>query len=176
MTLPTQTIKKTAHAAYDIRYHFVFATKYRKPIFIGPHAIKIRDLIRNVCSELKIEILKGVVQSAGNAHDSKTLIPTISNQVYYRIPPFKTIELDAVFDAASVRNFLEKIGYYYRISANKRRGPTRPIEKMQFRWSVERTHSWINRSRRLIVRWEKSSRNYLGLLQFACQIIVFSKI
>lgn len=113
--------------------------------------------------------------SAGNVHDSRTLIPTISNQVYYRTTPFKTIELDAAFDAASVRNFLEKIGYCYRISANKRRGPTRSSEKMQFRWSVERTHSWINRFRRLIVRWEKSSINFLALLQFACQIIVFNK-
>jgi putative transposase len=36
------------------------------------------------------------------------------------------------------------------------------------RWVVERTHSWLNRFRRLLVRWEKTAANYLALLQFAC--------
>jgi len=37
------------------------------------------------------------------------------------------------------------------------------------RWVVERTHSWTNRARRLLVRWEKKAANYLGFLhlQFA---------
>lgn len=37
------------------------------------------------------------------------------------------------------------------------------------RWKVERTHSWLNRARRLLVRWEKKVANYLGFLhlQFA---------
>jgi putative transposase len=32
------------------------------------------------------------------------------------------------------------------------------------RWVVERTHSWLNRSRRLLVRWEKKVENYLAFL------------
>ena len=32
------------------------------------------------------------------------------------------------------------------------------------RWKVERTHSWLNRARRLLIRWEKKVANYLGLL------------
>ncbi|MCL5677469.1 MAG: IS5 family transposase [Firmicutes bacterium] len=35
------------------------------------------------------------------------------------------------------------------------------------RWVVERTHSWINRFRRLLVRWEKKVENYLALLKLA---------
>ena len=30
-------------------------------------------------------------------------------------------------------------------------------------WVVERTHSWINRFRRLLIRWEKKSENYLAM-------------
>jgi hypothetical protein len=41
------------------------------------------------------------------------------------------------------------------------------------RWVVERTHSWINRFRRLLIRWEKLEANYLGLLQFACALITY---
>ena len=35
------------------------------------------------------------------------------------------------------------------------------------RWVVERTHSWMNRFRRLLIRWEKKVANYLAMLEFA---------
>jgi putative transposase len=35
------------------------------------------------------------------------------------------------------------------------------------RWVVERTHSWLNRFRRILVRWEKRADIYLGMLHFA---------
>jgi len=43
------------------------------------------------------------------------------------------------------------------------------------RWVVEVTHSWINRFRKLLVRFEKSQTAYLGLLMFACAFIAFRK-
>lgn len=113
---------------------------------------------------------------AGNMHDSRAFIPTMTNQAYIRATPFKTIELDAAFDAQFIKEFLQKLDYFGRISLNSRRSKILPRKKMDFRWQVERTFSWINRFRRLLVRWEKHSRNYLGLLQFACQIIVFRNI
>ena len=49
--------------------------------------------------------------------------------------------------------------------------PSRPARRRgkARRWVVERTHSWMNRARRLLVRWEKTAANYLGFLhlQFA---------
>jgi putative transposase len=41
------------------------------------------------------------------------------------------------------------------------------------RWMVERVHSWLNRFRRLLVRWEKKPQNYLAFLHFACGLIAF---
>ena len=41
------------------------------------------------------------------------------------------------------------------------------------RWVVERTHSWLNRFRRLLVRWEKRADTYLGMLHFACGLITW---
>lgn len=35
-------------------------------------------------------------------------------------------------------------------------------------WVVERTHSWFNRFRRLLIRWEKKVKNYTAFLHFAC--------
>ncbi len=39
------------------------------------------------------------------------------------------------------------------------------------RWVVERTHSWLNRFRRLLVRWEKQASNYAAMLHLACATI-----
>lgn len=39
------------------------------------------------------------------------------------------------------------------------------------RWVVERTHGWLNRFRRLLVRWEKREDTDLVMLQFACGLI-----
>lgn len=41
------------------------------------------------------------------------------------------------------------------------------------RWVIERTFSWLNRFRRLLIRWEKKSENYLALLHLACAIITY---
>ena len=41
------------------------------------------------------------------------------------------------------------------------------------RWVVERTHSWLNRFRRLLIRFERKAQNYLDFLQLACAIIVW---
>jgi transposase len=114
--------------------------------------------------------------TGANTHDSKVCVSTVSDIVYNRQPPFKTIELDAAFDAAHIKKSLATLGYYCRVSPNKRRSSVIKNEKLKFRWSVERTHSWINRFRRLLIRWEKMKANFLGMLQFACQIIVFREI
>jgi putative transposase len=40
------------------------------------------------------------------------------------------------------------------------------------RWVVERTNSWHNRFRKLLIRYEKKSENYLALVCLACCIII----
>jgi IS5 family transposase len=44
------------------------------------------------------------------------------------------------------------------------------------RWVVEVTHSWVNRFRKLLVRFEKKDRNYIALLSFAFAVIVWRKL
>jgi transposase len=88
----------------------------------------------------------------GNAHDSKTIIETVQCKLYHRFSPFQTVELDAAFDDENIRTFFAYLNYNLRISPNKRRKGFVQRVYHQFRWSVERTHSWINRFRRLLVR------------------------
>jgi putative transposase len=42
------------------------------------------------------------------------------------------------------------------------------------RWVVERTHSWLNRFRRILIRWEKKPENYIAMLHLALSYITFN--
>jgi putative transposase len=53
--------RKSAHSTYDIKYHLVWITKYRKPAITGQIASRTRELIRQVCQENDTEILAGHV-------------------------------------------------------------------------------------------------------------------
>ena len=53
--------RKTSHAVYDIKYHVVWITKYRKPVLQGEIALRVRELIREICKTMDVEIIKGHV-------------------------------------------------------------------------------------------------------------------
>ena len=59
--------RKSSHTVYSLHYHFVFATKYRKPVLRGDLAREVRGLIREICRTNDIEILRGHV-SADHVH------------------------------------------------------------------------------------------------------------
>ena len=54
--------------------------------------------------------------------------------------------------------------------ANQTPKPKRRRSKAR-RWKVERTHSWLNRARRLLIRWEKKVANYIGFLHLQFTIV-----
>ena len=43
------------------------------------------------------------------------------------------------------------------------------------RWVVERTNSWHNRFRGLLIRWERKASNYLAMVYLACGFIAFQQ-
>ncbi len=61
-----------AHAVFYHRYHIVWITKYRYNVLEGAVRERIREIIRQVCAELGVTIVKGVLSrdhvhmSAGN--------------------------------------------------------------------------------------------------------------
>ena len=71
---------------------------------------------------------------------------------------------------------LEDYGYTMHIKLRLKGTETRrkriPMYRSR-RWVVERTHSWMNRFRRLLIRWEKKVENYIGMLHFPCARISY---
>ena len=56
-----QNYRKTSHTQFDIKFHLIWTTKYRKPVLTGKVGTRVRDLIREICTTHNIEILKGHV-------------------------------------------------------------------------------------------------------------------
>jgi REP-associated tyrosine transposase len=50
-----------AYTKHDLKVHLVWIPKYRKKILIGPVAIRVRDLIRQIGMEHDIQILSGKI-------------------------------------------------------------------------------------------------------------------
>ena len=54
--------RRGAHTVYQCHYHFIFIPKYRKPVLVGDVGRRLRDLIREICRAMEIEIIKGHVR------------------------------------------------------------------------------------------------------------------
>jgi len=53
--------RTTSHTRFDNKYHLVWITKYRKRILVGAIALRVRDIIRQVCEKYNTEIIRGNV-------------------------------------------------------------------------------------------------------------------
>jgi putative transposase len=74
-----------------------------------------------------------------------------------------------------VREIAWEFGYTAHIRGHGEEAKARRAGNRARRWVVERTHSWLNRYRRLLVRWEKKAHNYLAMLHFACALIAWNQ-
>ncbi len=121
----------------------------------------------------------GVVIDGANRHDMKLVRTTIEGLVVARPAPSEGrpqgMCLDKGYDYAEVRETLAAFGFtaHIRSRGEEARELVREADKRARRWVVERSHSWLNRCRRLLVRWEKKSAHYLAFLHFACALIAW---
>lgn len=121
----------------------------------------------------------GVSVEGANCHDKRMVEATLGSMVIERPQPTKEKRqymcMDKGYDYVDIRELVEEWGYTAHIKARgeeieeKRRIPGYRSR----RWIVERTHSWMNRFRRILIRWEKKAENYLAMLHFACAWITF---
>jgi transposase len=83
--------------------------------------------------------------------------------------------MDAGYDYDEVREIAWEFGYTTHIRSRGEEKKACEAGKKARRWVVERTHSWLNRYRRLLIRWEKKAQNYLAMLHFACALITWNQ-
>ena len=109
----------------------------------------------------------------------KLVRPTIESIVIERPKPTEEhpqgMCLDKGYDYEEVRDILREFGFtaHIRERGEEAKAIKREAGFKARRWVVERAHSWMNRFRRLLVRWDKKPANYLAFLHFACGLIAF---
>jgi transposase len=121
----------------------------------------------------------GLVLDGANRHDMKLVRPTLESMVVER--PLPTVEqpqglcLDKGYDYAEVRAILQEFGFtaHIRGRGEEARALKASAGQRARRWVVERSHSWMNRLRRILVRWDKKPEHSLAFLHFACALITF---
>jgi len=91
------------------------------------------------------------------------------------LPPYLPGKLhaDKAYDAAHCRESLAKRAILSRIARRK----VESSEKLgRYRWVVERTFAWLNRFRRLRVRYERRADIHLAFLLLACSLICVKRL
>jgi putative transposase len=56
-----ENTRKGSHTIYQIHVHLVWSTKYRYHVLRDDIQLRCRDLLRQTCDSLDVQILKGVV-------------------------------------------------------------------------------------------------------------------
>jgi putative transposase len=121
----------------------------------------------------------GLAVKGANRHDMKMVRQTLESLVVERPKPTKKhpqgVSLDKGYDYQEVRDILAEFGFtaHIRSRSEEARALKQEAGARARRWVVERTHSWMNRFRRILIRWEKKPENYIGFLHFACALIAF---
>jgi transposase len=109
----------------------------------------------------------------------KLVAPTLYSLVVERPDPTPAhpqgLCLDKGYDYAEVRATLAVFGFtaHLRTRGEEAHALKQKAGVRARRWVVERTHSWLNRFRRILIRWDKKGDNYLAFLHFACALIAF---
>jgi len=123
----------------------------------------------------------GSMVAGANRPDMKLLRETLEATVVPRPTPTEQapqgLSLDKGYDYPECRHVVEEFGYtpHIRSRGEERHAKeTNPGYKAR-RWVVERALSWINRFRKVLIRFEKLTRTHYALLCFACAYIALKR-
>jgi IS5 family transposase len=115
--------------------------------------------------------------SAANVHDSRMCLETVDaiapvrgKRGRPRKRPAK-LHADKAYDSRALRQELRRRGITPRIARRR----VESSERLgRYRWVVERTISWLNRFRRLRIRYERRADIHLAFLHIGCALICWN--
>ena len=121
----------------------------------------------------------GLAVDGANRNDMKLVEATLDSIPAGRPQPTpeqpQGLCLDKGYDYPEIRELAVEFAFTAHIRG---RGEEAQVLKREAgfkarRWVVERTHSWLNRFRALLIRWNKKPENYVALLHLAFAIIAY---
>ena len=73
----TTDYRHGSHTVFQIHLHLVWTTKYRKAVMLGEVANRVREVIRDVCRQHEVEIIRGHV-SKDHVHLMVSVPPQVT--------------------------------------------------------------------------------------------------
>ena len=123
----------------------------------------------------------GIEHAGANLNDHKLARDTLASIPIARPKPTperpQGLCLDKAYDNSEVRALLDEFGFtaHIRSRGEEKKQLAREAGFRARRWVVERTHSWLNRYRAILIRWSKKPENHLALLHLACALITWKQ-
>jgi transposase len=120
-----------------------------------------------------------VAVEGANRNDFKMVAETLGSIPVRRPRPApgarQNLCLDKGYDYDEVRELVDAFRFtaHIRGRGEEAEALRRSARTRARRWVVERTHSWMNRFRRILVRWEKKAASYLAMLHLALGVITW---
>jgi putative transposase len=121
----------------------------------------------------------GLAVEGANRHDKKLVEATLESIPVERPGPTDAkpqgMCLDKGYDYDETRDLVREFGFtaHVRARGEEAKALKREAGFRALRWVVERTHSRMNRFRRILIRWEKKVENYFAMLHLACAFITY---
>ena len=123
-----------------------------------------------------------IIVTGANVNDGKRIEEVLGAIVVEREPTpvrrNKHLCADAGYRGAEYLRSIEAHGYIPHVVDRRKEADIKrrdPAKKAR-RWVVEVCHSWFNRFRKLLVRYEKLERSFVALNHLAAAIIAFRKV
>jgi transposase len=120
-----------------------------------------------------------IAAAGANLNDFKLVRATLESIAIARPRPTAArpqgLCLDKGYDYPEVYALAREFGFtaHVRGRGEEKQALKREAGLRARRWVVERTHSWLNRFRRILTRWEKRADTYLAMLHLACALITW---
>jgi transposase len=120
-----------------------------------------------------------LADDGANRHDMKLARETLASITLERPKTTKRkpqgLCLDKGYDYDEVREIVREFAFtaHIRSRGEEAKAFKRKAAHKARRWVVELTHSWLNRFRRMLVRWEKLPESHIAMLHLAFGIITW---
>jgi putative transposase len=126
----------------------------------------------------------GLAVEGANRNDMKLTRATLESIPADAARPEPTADqpqglcLDKGYDYDEVRQIVGEFGFtaHIRSRGEEAQELKREARAKARRWVVERTHSWMNRYRGVLVRWSKKAQNYVALLHMCFAFIIYRRM
>ena len=124
----------------------------------------------------------GLAVDGANRNDMKLARETLASIPGARPAPTPArpqgLCLDKGYDFEEVRQIVAEFGFtaHIRSRGEEAQDLKRKARAKARRWVVERTHSWMNRFRGILIRWNKKAENYVAMLHMAFAFIIWGRM